>query len=137
MKNFFQLPYSLPTMMPQQLDQLLESMYGEAELDGTQLDHLRETVLPYLRYVAVEGRVNPREVKRFINAYTLQTLIRPELDSDRFWHFKPLLSATTGMEYMRGFLRTRHCSSIHCVVISGVKNTANPLLGTFRHVLNH
>ena len=82
-KKIFQLPYSLPTMVPQQLDQLLQSMYSEAELDRTQFDQLRETVLPYLRHVAVERRVNPREVKRFINAYILQTLIRPELDSDR------------------------------------------------------
>ena len=81
-KKIFQLPYSLPTMVPQQLDQLLQSMYSEAELDRTQFDQLRETVLPYLRHVAVERRVNPREVKRFINAYILQTLIRPELDSD-------------------------------------------------------
>ena len=79
-KKIFQLPYSLPTMMPQQLNQLLESMYGEVVLDDVQLDDLRSRVRPYLQYVAVEGRVNPREVKRFINAYTLQTLIRPELD---------------------------------------------------------
>lgn len=81
-KKIFQLPYSLPAMMPQQLDQLLRSMYSEAELDLTQFDALRETVLPYLRHIAIERRVNPREVKRFINAYILQTLIRPELDSD-------------------------------------------------------
>lgn len=81
-KKIFQLPYSLPTMMPQQLNQLLESMYSEVALDVTQLDDLRTRVRPYLQYVATEGRVNPREVKRFINAYTLQTLIRPELDPD-------------------------------------------------------
>lgn len=81
-KKIFQLPYSLPTMKPQQLDQLLESMYSEVGLEDTQVDDLRRRVRPYLRYVAVEGRVNPREVKRFINAYTLQTLIRPKLDPD-------------------------------------------------------
>ena len=81
-KKIFQLPYSLPTMIPQQLDQLLESMYGEVVLNDIQLDDLRTRVRPYLQYVAVDGRVNPREVKRFINAYTLQTLIRPELDPD-------------------------------------------------------
>jgi energy-coupling factor transporter ATP-binding protein EcfA2 len=78
-KKIFQLPYSLPTMVPQQLDELLESMYKE--VGGGQLHDLRRRVRPYLQYVAVEGRVNPREVKRFINAYTLQTLIRPELDA--------------------------------------------------------
>jgi KAP family P-loop domain len=81
-KKIFQLPYSLPTMVPRQLDQLLESMYGEVALGAGQLDDLRRRVRPYLQYVAIEGRVNPREVKRFINAYTLQTLIRPGLDPD-------------------------------------------------------
>jgi hypothetical protein len=37
-------------------------------------------VQPYLRYVAGDERVNPREIKRFINTYTLQTLVRPKLD---------------------------------------------------------
>jgi KAP family P-loop domain len=81
-KKIFQLPYSLPAMKPQQLNQLLESMYSEVTFDDAQLDDLRSRVRPYLQYVAIEGRVNPREVKRFINAYTLQTLIRPELDPD-------------------------------------------------------
>jgi hypothetical protein len=81
-KKIFQLPYSLPAMMPQQLNQLLESMYSEVALDDIQLKDLRRRVRPYLQYVAVEGRVNPREVKRFINAYILQMLIRPGLDAD-------------------------------------------------------
>ena len=36
----------------------------------------------YLYYVAKEGRINPREVKRYINAYTLQRMIRPDLEAD-------------------------------------------------------
>lgn len=81
-KKIFQVPYSLPPMVPQQLDDLLESMYREATLSSSQLNDLRQRVRPYLEYVAIDKRVNPREVKRFINAYTLQTLIRPELDPD-------------------------------------------------------
>lgn len=81
-KKIFQVPYSLPAMVPQQLDDLLEAMYSEAVLSTAQLRDLQERVRPYLEYVAVARRVNPREVKRFINAYTLQTLVRPELDSD-------------------------------------------------------
>ena len=69
-------------MIPQQLDDLLTSMYREAGLDEKQLDDLRGRVRPYLNYVAVERRVNPREVKRFINTYIIQTLIRKELDRD-------------------------------------------------------
>ena len=80
-KKIFQLPYSLPKIMPEELNALVESMYDRAAPDRSKFDLLRNRVLPYLRYVAVDQRVNPREVKRFINAYTLQTLIRPELDS--------------------------------------------------------
>lgn len=81
-KKIFQVPYSLPAMVPQQLDDLLAAMYKEAALGSAQLGDLRDRVRPYLEYVAVERRVNPREVKRFINAYILQTLVRPELDPD-------------------------------------------------------
>lgn len=81
-KKIFQVPYSLPAMVPQQLDDLLAAMYKEAALGPAQLGDLRDRVRHYLEYVAVERRVNPREVKRFINAYILQTLVRPELDPD-------------------------------------------------------
>jgi hypothetical protein len=81
-KKIFQIPYSIPPMLPRQLDDLLASMYQEASLEQAQLDDLTKRVRPYLDYVAVGGRVNPREVKRFINAYTLQMLIRPDLDRD-------------------------------------------------------
>jgi hypothetical protein len=81
-KKIFQIPYSIPPMLPRQLEDLLASMYQEASLEQAQLDDLTKRVRPYLDYLAVGGRVNPREVKRFINAYTLQTLIRPDLDRD-------------------------------------------------------
>jgi KAP family P-loop domain len=81
-KKIFQVPYSLPTMLPRQLTELLSSMYEEAGIEGEQLADLRGRVRPYVNLIAVERRVNPREVKRFINSYTLQTLIRPELDPD-------------------------------------------------------
>jgi hypothetical protein len=81
-KKIFQVPYSLPAMLPGQLGDLLESMYGGADLGSTQLDDMNKRVRPYLGYLASERRVNPREVKRFINAYLLQTLIRSDLDAD-------------------------------------------------------
>ena len=81
-KKIFQVPYSLPVMLPQQLTDLLRSMYEEAGIEGEQLEDLHERVRLYVNLIAVQRRVNPREVKRFINSYTLQTLIRPELDPD-------------------------------------------------------
>ena len=76
-KKIFQVPYTLPGIVPVQLEELLDSMYTEAELPDDQLTDLRTHVSPYLEVIAVQRRVNPREVKRFINSYTLQTLIRP------------------------------------------------------------
>ncbi|MGH3405073.1 MAG: KAP family P-loop NTPase fold protein [Streptosporangiaceae bacterium] len=81
-KKIFQLSYSLPAMLPGQLDELLQSMYREASLGPAQLADLESLVRPYLGYVAVDRRVNPREVKRFVNAYTLQALVRPDLRRD-------------------------------------------------------
>lgn len=81
-KKIFQVPCSLPAVLPQQLDELLRSMYKEAGLDSAQLDDLQKRVRPYLIHIAKERQVNPREVKRFVNAYTLQTLVRPKLNRD-------------------------------------------------------
>ena len=81
-KKYFQVPYSLPTMLPEQLGELLESMYREAGLADSSFADVRTMLWRYLRHVTIERNVNPREVKRFINSYTLQTLIRPELDAD-------------------------------------------------------
>lgn len=78
-KKIFQIPYTLPVMLPKQLDDLLKCMYAEAGITDDQLADLRTRVRPYLDVIAVQRRVNPREVKRFINSYTLQTLIRPDL----------------------------------------------------------
>jgi KAP family P-loop domain len=81
-KKIFQLPFALPPVGADQLDELLGSIYGDAGLGAEQHADLRDRVPKYLRHVAREGRVNPRQVKRFINAYTLQTLVKPQLDRD-------------------------------------------------------
>jgi hypothetical protein len=78
-KKIFQIPYTLPVMLPRQLDDLLRSMYIEADIDDDQQADLNKRARPYLDVITVQRRVNPREVKRFINSYTLQALIRPDL----------------------------------------------------------
>lgn len=81
-EKIFQVPYRLPPMVAEQLEALLETMYLEANLPATQLNDFRQRVAPYLSHIAVERQVNPRQVKRFLNTYTLQTLVRPGLDRD-------------------------------------------------------
>jgi hypothetical protein len=81
-EKIFQVPYRLPPVVAEQLTDLLEAMYSEAELSTVQLQDFRQRVATHLQYVAVRGQVNPREVKRFLNTYTLQMLVRPQLDRD-------------------------------------------------------
>lgn len=42
----------------------------------------RDAVLPYLRHEAVDGRANPRGVKRFISVFLLNAIIKPGLEKD-------------------------------------------------------
>lgn len=79
-EKIFQVPYRLPPIIAAQLDGLLDSMFKEANLPADQLKDFEEKAAGHLQYVAVERRINPREVKRFLNTYTLQMLVRPELD---------------------------------------------------------
>lgn len=81
-EKIFQVPYRLPPMVAEQLNDLLEAMYNEAKLSQVQLSDFRQRVAAHLQYVAVRGQINPREVKRFLNTYTLQTLVRPHLQRD-------------------------------------------------------
>ena len=110
-KKIFQLSYSLPAMLPGQLDELLHSMYREASLGPAQLADLERLVRPYLSYVAVDRRVNPREVKRFVNAYTLQALVRPTTcAATPFWLCRRWLSGTSGKASTMPCSRIRTCS---------------------------
>jgi energy-coupling factor transporter ATP-binding protein EcfA2 len=82
LKKIFQVPYTLPSMAPEQLGDLLAWLDEYGHLSNSQREDLHHRVSRYLRYVATENRINPREVKRYINAYTLSRMIRPDLDPD-------------------------------------------------------
>ena len=82
LKKIFQVPYTLPPMAPGQLDDLLAWLNQYGKLGEVQRQDLHERVRDYLQYVATEGRLNPREVKRFINAYTVHRMIQPDLNPD-------------------------------------------------------
>jgi hypothetical protein len=82
LKKMFQVPYTLPPMMAGQLDDLLRWLTVHGKLAADQQTDLNTRVRNYLRYVATEGRINPREVKRYINAYTLNRMVRPDLEPD-------------------------------------------------------
>jgi hypothetical protein len=49
-------------------------------LDQDQL--IRSRILPHLRYLVTESGVNPREIKRYINAFAMAIKVKPNLDQD-------------------------------------------------------
>jgi hypothetical protein len=81
-EKIFQVPYRLPPILAAQLNDLLKCMFKEANLPPDQLADFEAKAANHLQHVAIERRINPREVKRFLNTYTLQMLVRPELDRD-------------------------------------------------------
>jgi hypothetical protein len=62
--------------------EFLNAVYAESNLSQTQIKAFREQVTPHLRYIVAESAVNPREVKRYLNAFTLGVKIKPYLESN-------------------------------------------------------
>jgi tetratricopeptide (TPR) repeat protein len=79
-KKVFQLPFRLKPVSVQDLGRFIQAASHEAGLFPEQRQDLRSTVEGHLAYMVGDGTVNPREVKRYINLYTLQLLVNPELD---------------------------------------------------------
>ncbi len=71
-KKIFQVPFNLARISTTQLNDLLSSIEGSAGLPPAQMQDLRGPVLEHLRYLVTGVTINPREVKRYINAYTVQ-----------------------------------------------------------------
>lgn len=71
-KKLFQVPFSLPRIRTDQLEEYYHSLVVGNELPGSQVQDLNTVVARHLRYLSGDDTVNPREVKRFVNAYTLQ-----------------------------------------------------------------
>jgi energy-coupling factor transporter ATP-binding protein EcfA2 len=81
-KKIFQLPYAVAPVAVTQLDEFLDAVYEEAQLPPDQETELRNEVAPHLRYLVTESGVNPREIKRYVNAYTLVIKIKPHLNKN-------------------------------------------------------
>lgn len=79
-KKIFQVPFSLFPVSIVEIDQLLDNVIAENQMNEEQADDIREVVRPHVNYVVGDSGLNPREIKRFINAYTLTMKITPTLD---------------------------------------------------------
>jgi hypothetical protein len=84
-KKIFQVPFGLPPVDRSQLEELVTVLVGVYGLSSEQRAELQGRILEHLQYytderggdaqgVGARG-INAREVKRLINAYTLQTKI--------------------------------------------------------------
>jgi hypothetical protein len=81
-KKLFQVPFNLPAISPVQLDDYLTSISWDIGGQNEGQDNLVSRVRPHLDFLVEGSEVNPREIKRFINAFILQKLIQPELDDE-------------------------------------------------------
>jgi hypothetical protein len=71
-KKIFQVPFGLPRISTDDLWPFFVALVENSGLPPEQQHDLRTTVWPHLEYTTEGGSVNPREVKRLVNAYTLQ-----------------------------------------------------------------
>jgi len=75
-KKIFQVPFALPRIGTSSLRELVDAL--SETLSPAQRADLATTVRPHLLYMTDRDSLNPREVKRLINAYSLQMkLLQP------------------------------------------------------------
>lgn len=72
LKKIFQVPFALPRISTDQLQDYLDTVSQNAGLAGAQGTDFDTNVRRHLRFLPGEDSVNPREVKRLINTYILQ-----------------------------------------------------------------
>jgi KAP family P-loop domain len=71
-KKIFQVPFALPRISTEQLQEYLTTVAANADLVDAQLQDFNQNVRRHLEFLPGEDSVNPREVKRLINTYILQ-----------------------------------------------------------------
>ena len=79
-KKVFQLPYTLKPVSVLELGAFVQGACEDAGFSEAQRLDLRRTVEGHLEHLVGDTTVNPREVKRYINLYTLQMLVNPTLN---------------------------------------------------------
>lgn len=79
-KKIFQVPFTLPRISTDQLQEYLGTVASNADLAHAQQDDFDQNVRRHLQFPPGEDSVNPREVKRLINTYVLQLkMLSPRL----------------------------------------------------------
>ena len=81
LKKIFQVPFSLPVIRREQLGDLLQSFISP-DIQQTQSEAITGVVRRHLEYTTPGETYNPREVKRFVNDFTIQMMVDQSLDPD-------------------------------------------------------
>ena len=71
-KKIFQVSLGLPRITTDQIEEFFGKLVDNANLSAAQAANFESHVRKHLPYLAGDAPVNPREVKRLLNAYTLQ-----------------------------------------------------------------
>ena len=74
-KKIFQVQFTAPRIDESQLESFLLAIADGEALPDAQRDDLATLVAPQIVNLATTSSVNPREVKRLVNAYTMQMKI--------------------------------------------------------------
>jgi energy-coupling factor transporter ATP-binding protein EcfA2 len=75
-KKMFQVQFTLPSVWAHQLEDYLTCIQNTADFGTAQLDDFRNVVRPHVMKALSDGDpINPRELKRLINLYTIQAKI--------------------------------------------------------------
>jgi KAP-like P-loop domain-containing protein len=85
-KKIFQVPFGLPPVDRSELNDLVSRLVTDPGLDASQKTELTGRILGHLNFFSDETGVNPREVKRLINAYTLQAKLMSLKLKKRGWN---------------------------------------------------
>jgi KAP family P-loop domain len=80
LKKLFQVWFSLPPIKAERLPEYLATITHNGDFGAAQQRDFANNVQPHLNVLQQEGFVNPREIKRLINLYTLQLkMLSPQL----------------------------------------------------------
>lgn len=72
LKKIFQVPFALPRVGTIQLREYCRAMLHSGGLAQAQIADFNDNVSPHLDFLSEQDAVNPREIKRLVNAYVLQ-----------------------------------------------------------------
>ncbi|HEY1427518.1 MAG TPA: P-loop NTPase fold protein [Caulobacteraceae bacterium] len=82
-KKIFQVPFHLPQARVEQLPAFIEAAIKQSAVGEQQASELRIDVTPHLSFIGADGAINPRDLKRYVNAYVIARKFNPDLDKNR------------------------------------------------------